>query len=91
MADRVQGAERRIYLDGMHRRLDGAQRDRVTRIPRLAYSIASDLVAAFRPRFVSGMSTDGTPVIAWSIIRGHITLSDSVLHCLPAPRYCERP
>jgi hypothetical protein len=31
-----------------------------TRIPRFAYSIASDLVAAFRPPFVSEASTDGT-------------------------------
>ena len=33
-----------------------------TRIPRLAYSIASDLVAALRPPFVSEASTDGTPL-----------------------------
>ena len=32
-----------------------------TRMPRLAYSIASDLVAAFRPPLVSEASTDGTP------------------------------
>ena len=35
-------------------------------MPRFAYSIASDLVAAFRPPFVSEASTDGTPAIAWS-------------------------
>src|SRR5215831_4641072 len=37
-----------------------------TRIPRLAYSMASDLVAAFRPPFVSAASTAGTPAMAWS-------------------------
>ena len=33
------------------------------RIPRFAYSIASDLVAALRPPLVSEASTDGTPAI----------------------------
>ena len=35
-----------------------------TRMPRLAYSIASDLVAAFRPPLVSDASTEGTPSMA---------------------------
>lgn len=35
-----------------------------TRMPRLAYSIASDLVAALRPPLVSDASTEGTPDIA---------------------------
>ena|SRR6516165_11714316 len=35
-----------------------------TLIPRFAYSIASDLVAAARPPFVSDASTEGTPAIA---------------------------
>ena len=34
-----------------------------TRMPRLAYSMASDLVAACRPPLVSEASTDGTPAI----------------------------
>jgi hypothetical protein len=38
----------------------------LTRIPRFAYSIASDLVAALRPPFVSEASSAGTPEIAWS-------------------------
>ena len=33
-------------------------------IPRFAYSIASDLVAAARPPLVSDASTEGTPAIA---------------------------
>ena len=37
-----------------------------TRMPRLAYSIASDLVAASRPPLVRDASTDGTPLMAWS-------------------------
>lgn len=35
-------------------------------MPRFAYSIASDLVAAFKLPFVSDASTDGMPTIAWS-------------------------
>ena len=35
-------------------------------MPRFAYSIASDLVAAFKLPFVSDASTDGMPAIAWS-------------------------
>ena len=38
----------------------------LTRMPFLAYSIASDLVAAFRPPLVSEASTDGTLLLAWS-------------------------
>jgi hypothetical protein len=37
------------------------------RIPLFAYSIARDFVAEFRPPFVSDASTDGTPLIAWSV------------------------
>ncbi|MNH47262.1 hypothetical protein D3C79_1104150 [compost metagenome] len=37
-----------------------------TRIPRLAYSMARDLVAALRPPLVSEAKTDGTPSMAWS-------------------------
>lgn len=37
------------------------------RIPRPAYSIASDLVAALRPPLVSEASTEGTCERAWSI------------------------
>jgi hypothetical protein len=33
-------------------------------MPRFAYSIASDLVAAFKLPFVSDASTDGMPAIA---------------------------
>jgi hypothetical protein len=36
------------------------------RIPRFAYSIARDFVAAFSPPFVSDASTEGTPSMAWS-------------------------
>ena len=50
----------------MHRRLDDAGRDRVHADARLAYSIASDLVAAFKPPLVSEASTDGTLLLAWS-------------------------
>jgi hypothetical protein len=60
MAARVQGVELRMRLDGMHRRLVVPGATAFTRIPRFAYSIASDLVAAFRPPFVSGSSTEGT-------------------------------
>src|SRR5262249_12309298 len=35
-------------------------------MPRFAYSIASDLVAAFKLPFVSDASIDGMPAIAWS-------------------------
>ena len=42
------GRELRMGLCGMHRRLDDARATEFTRIPRLAYSMASDLVAAFR-------------------------------------------
>src|SRR6476659_1238688 len=37
-----------------------------TRMPLLAYSIASDLVAAANPPLVSEASTEGTLLLAWS-------------------------
>src|ERR1700740_40562 len=37
-----------------------------TRMPREAYSMASDLVAAFSPPLVSEASTAGRPLIGWS-------------------------
>ena len=64
MADGVQGIELRIRVDGVHRRFDDPRRDGVH--PNTApctYSIASDLVAAARPPFVSDASTEGTPAI----------------------------
>jgi len=66
VADRVEAVELWIRLDGMHRRLDDTQaRPAFTRIPRFAYSIASDLVAPFRATLLSTtQAPDGTPVIA---------------------------
>jgi hypothetical protein len=65
-AERVQLGELRMCFDGMHRRLDDAGRAALTLMPSLAYSIASDLVAALKPPFVSEASTDGTCEFACS-------------------------
>ena len=59
-AERVEGAERLMRLDGMHRVLMTPGATAFTRMPRFAYSIASDLVAAPRPPFVRDASTEGT-------------------------------
>ena len=59
-AERVQLGKLRMGFYGMHRRLDNAGRDRIHSDAGFAYSIASDLVAALRPPFVSKASTDGT-------------------------------
>jgi len=64
MADGVQDIELRIRVDGVHRRFDDPGATAFTLIPRFAYSIASDLVAAARPPFVRDASTEGTPAIA---------------------------
>ena len=37
-----------------------------TRMPRAAYSVASERVTALRPPLVSEASADGTLVLAWS-------------------------
>jgi uncharacterized protein (UPF0216 family) len=63
MPHRVKRVEDLMKLDRMHRRLDDPERHRI-RIPRLAYSMASDLVAALRPPFVKEASTHGTPEMA---------------------------
>ena len=64
MADGVQGIKLRIRVDGFIGDLMIPGATAFTLIPRLAYSIASDLVAAARPPFVSDASTEGTPAIA---------------------------
>jgi hypothetical protein len=60
-AERVESAERLMRLDGMHRRLNDARRDRVhpeCRASRIR--LPATLVAAPRPRFVRDASTEGT-------------------------------
>jgi len=63
-ADRVQSSELRVLIDGMHWRL-GARRYRVHSDTALS-TIASDLVAAFRPPFVNAASTAGKSAMARS-------------------------
>ena len=51
----------------------------LTRMPREAYSTASDLVAAARPPLVSAVSTDGAAVFATSA-----TLAVMLTTCPPS-------
>ena len=64
--DRVQGGERGVGFGGFIGDLMMPGATAFTRMPVFAYSIASDLVAPFKPPLVSEASTEGTPDLAWS-------------------------
>ncbi len=65
-SDRMSLGQEFIHIGLMHGRFGRTRRHALTRIPFLAYSIARDFVAAFKPPFVSAASTDGARLFAFS-------------------------
>jgi hypothetical protein len=65
-AERMHRRHRVVRGLVVHGCANDAERDRVDRMPRPAYSMASDLVTAFRPPSVSDANADGTAELAWS-------------------------